>query len=494
MQLFHHYASELSAISSQVKPFPVTRARVAMQNESLATELGIDSAMLESNTLLASLFNQDGLLQKNSIAQKYGGHQFGQWNPHLGDGRGLLLGEVKSPQGKFWDLHLKGAGPTPYSRHADGRAVLRSTIREYLAGEALHALGIPSSRSLCLLTSHEPIQREQIERGAMMIRVCESHLRFGHYEYFHHNNQPNELDALFSFAFKHHFPVCLTSATPHKCMFEEVVTSTALMIAKWQAYGFNHGVMNTDNMSIHGITFDFGPYAFLDDFIPSYICNKSDYSGRYAFDQQPSIGLWNLNALAHAFTPYMELDDIKAVLSTYEDTLINEYQILMKKRLGLFVSENEDHALLAEIDIVISEWMNILKDEKADFHSSFRLLSEQLLSIETDAFKVISDNFVQAERVQHWCVNYQKALQKLISLFGLTWSDTQAQMLEVNPKFVLRNHLAQEAILAAEDDDFSLCEALVKVLSSPFDEHPDYAYLAKPPANHDKGISLSCSS
>jgi uncharacterized protein YdiU (UPF0061 family) len=494
MQLFHHYASELSEICSPVKPFPVTRARVAMRNELLAKELGIDIAELETPALLAALFGPDGALQKNSVAQKYGGHQFGQWNPHLGDGRGLLLGEIKSPTGAFSDIHLKGAGPTPYSRHADGRAVLRSTIREYLAGEALHALGIPSSRSLCLLTSEEPVQREQLERGAMMIRTCESHLRFGHFEYFHHSKQPEQLDALFKYSFKHHFPQCLDSDSPHLLMFQTIVDNTALMIAKWQAYGFNHGVMNTDNMSIHGITFDYGPYAFLDDFIPEYVCNRSDHTGRYAFDQQPSIGLWNLNALAHAFTPYIQIEEIKTVLMSYEVTLINEYQTLMKKRLGLYENTISEPKLAAEIDIVISEWMDILKDERADFQGSFRLLSEHLLYIETNEYDKISDDFVNAERVKTWCEKYQKLQHALFDISGSTWAQAQTNMLAVNPKFILRNHLAQEAIAAAEDDDFSLCESLMTVLTAPFDDHPDFERFSKPPANKEKGIALSCSS
>jgi hypothetical protein len=494
MQLFHNYATELSAISSQVKPFHVTQARVVMRNEALSAELGIGSDELETDALLMALFSESGALQENSVAQKYGGHQFGQWNPNLGDGRGLLLGEVKAPSGSFWDLHLKGAGPTPYSRHADGRAVLRSTIREYLAGEALHALGIPSSRSLCLLTSKEPVQREQIERGAMMIRTCKSHIRFGHFEYFHHSNQPQQLEALFNYSFKHHFPQCLDSSTPHREMFQSVVTSTALMIAKWQAFGFNHGVMNTDNMSIHGITFDYGPYAFLDDFIPEYICNRSDHSGRYAFDQQPSIGLWNLNALAHAFTPFMEIEELKAVLMTYEVSLITEYQRLMKQRLGLHEYQISDPQLVSEIDLLIGEWMNILKDEKADFHQSFRILSEQLLSVESRDFNSIADNFINADRVRQWCVNYHELQLNLLLLSNNTWEQIQQKMLGVNPKYVLRNHLAQEVIAAAEQDDFSLCEAYLKVLTSPFDEHPELARFSKPPANQDKGIALSCSS
>jgi uncharacterized protein YdiU (UPF0061 family) len=505
MQLFHKYAEELADICTPVAPFPVLRARVALVNNKLAETLNIPADELSTEKLLPSLFSDDGELQAHSVAQKYGGHQFGQWNPQLGDGRGLLLGEVKTEAGQFFDLHLKGAGPTPYSRHADGRAVLRSTIREYLAGEALHALGIPSSRSLCLITSDEPVIRETRERGAMMIRVCESHLRFGHFEYYFHTDQHEQLQNLFTFAFEHHFADTIAThpeQSPHAAMLQEIVSSTAAMIAKWQAYGFNHGVMNTDNMSIHGITFDFGPYAFLDDFIPNYVCNRSDHSGRYAFDQQPSIGLWNLNALAHAFSPYLDIKEIKAILMTYEETLVNDYQALIRQRLGLSMqadtqdkmNQNDEQKLSHEIDVLIGEWMQILQTEKADMHVAFRALSKHLLSIRDNNYNALSDSFIQADRVRSWCVNYQEIQQALLDLNQKDWEKIQQEMLGVNPKYVLRNHLAQEAIAAAEDDDFSLCEAFLTVLSSPFEEHPDYERFSKPPAAQDKGIALSCSS
>ena len=505
MQLFHHYASELSALCSPVQPFPVSRPRLAMVNDDLIKELGLNSDDFDNTKLLNALFSEDGALQKNSVAQKYGGHQFGQWNPQLGDGRGLLLGEVANEEGKLTDLHLKGAGPTPYSRHADGRAVLRSTIREYLASEALHALGIPSSRSLCLITSDEPVIREQRERGAMMIRTCPSHLRFGHFEYYFHTQQQEQLDALFAFAFKHHFQDCCVTNTAsgddteqlcHALMLTKIVKNTAIMIAKWQAYGFNHGVMNTDNMSIHGITFDYGPYAFLDDFIPGYVCNRSDHSGRYAFDQQPSIGLWNLNALAHAFTPYLSIEDIKAILGQYEPTLVEHYQELMRIRLGLHlkVASAESSKLNDEIDTLVHEWMNILKDEKADYHLPFRIISERLLSIKNLDLSTISDDFIDATRVRQWCVNYQEMLCEVMKTEDNTWEQKREEMLAVNPKYVLRNHLAQEAIEAAEDDDFSICEALLEALKQPFHENPSLNRFAEAPTSESKGISLSCSS
>src|SRR5690606_30802819 len=217
------------------------------------------------------------------------GHQFGYYNPRLGDGRGLLLGEVRNDAGEYWDLHLKGAGQTPWSRMGDGRAVLRSSIREFLASEYLHALGIPTSRALCVTSSSTPVWRERQERAAMLLRLAPSHLRFGHFEYFYYSNQHDALRQLLDHALACHFPQLLEGKRPIAALFREVLERTAALIAQWQAYGFCHGVMNTDNMSLLGITFDYGPYAFLDDYDAGHICNHSDSEGRYSFENQVPI-------------------------------------------------------------------------------------------------------------------------------------------------------------------------------------------------------------
>lgn len=495
MQLHHYYATQLADLCSPVKPFSVLSPRVALTNTALASELGININALHSENLMKQLFEPQHPMALNSVAQKYGGHQFGQWNPQLGDGRGLLLGEVKTPLGKLVDLHLKGAGPTPYSRHADGRAVLRSTIREYLASEALHALSIPTSRALCLITTEERVMRDGLELGAMMIRTCPSHIRFGHFEYFHHHGEKNQLDKLFAFCFEHHFSACLSADNPHLAMLTEIIANTAHLIAKWQAYGFNHGVMNTDNMSIHGITFDYGPYAFLDDFIPNYICNRSDHSGRYAFEQQPSIALWNLNALAHAFSKHVEVDALKSALSQFEPIFIASYQGLMHQRFGFFVEQS------AKAQACINEFMQILKDEFADLHVAFRQLSEQLPHILHSDNAHFANGFKQVPRVLRWCKQYQHTMKHPLERAKQQEStnlnkpsDIQNRMLSINPLTVLRNHHLQSAIAAAENGDFSVCESLLAAVTHPFETRSEWSVFSKPPSEQQKGIALSCSS
>lgn len=500
MQLHHHYADKLASLCSTVKPKALKQAKVVLTNSTLAADLGISVEALASDKLIKQLFDPNNLKPLHSVAQKYGGHQFGHWNPDLGDGRGLLLGEITSPVGQLIDLHLKGAGPTPYSRHADGRAVLRSTIREYLASEALHALSIPSSRALCLIASEEGVMRESIEPGAMMIRTSPSHIRFGHFEYFHHHGQKAQLEALFDFCFEHHFKLAASKENPHLAMLEEIVISTASLVAKWQAYGFNHGVMNTDNMSIHGITFDYGPYAFLDDFIPNYICNRSDHGGRYAFDQQPSIALWNLNALAHGFSQYLDIEQLKVTLAKFEPTFIAQYQTLMHKRFGFF-SETTEHT-----QACINEFMQILKDEFADLHIAFRELSERLPEIAEENYEEYTRGFKQNERVGIWCQQYKHVLRQQVSdtndgsknsvidKSNASIESTQQQMLQTNPQTVLRNHHMQKAIAAAYADDFSVCESLLAAISKPFEVKHEWLEYAQPPSEHEKGIALSCSS
>lgn len=461
-------------------PTPLYSPKLVTVNHELWQGLGLPEAWLDEDNLVRQLFSADTPLTKLSIAQKYGGHQFGQWNPMLGDGRGLLLAEVIGADGAKHDLHLKGAGPTPYSRHADGRAVLRSTIREYLASEAMHHLGIPTSRALCLFTTDEPVYREQQERAAMMIRTAPSHLRFGHFEYYHHSNEPEKLDKLFAYAFKHHFPQARQAENPHLAMLQEITSSTAKMIAKWQAYGFNHGVMNTDNMSIHGITFDYGPYAFLDDFEPHYICNRSDHQGRYRFSAQPSIGLWNLNALGQAFRRYADIPSITGVLESFEETLIAHYHELMLRRLGF--SEKTTEALAC-----ITEFTLLLQTTKHDYHLAFRELCGHQSWAQMHE---VRDLHLDIESFDKWFTNYQSA----INAQNISFVDLQSRLTKENPAVVLRNHHAQNVIEAAEAGDFEPFNAYLAALSTPFSEPVSAPHFATAPDADVKGIALSCSS
>ena len=474
----HEYADALPDLVSQVSPTPLQKARLVVKNAELAAVLGLSDWLTDDDKFLEDVFAPEGEIATHSVAQKYGGHQFGHWNPELGDGRGLLLGSVQDKTGQSQDLHLKGSGQTPYSRFGDGRAVLRSTIREYLGSEALHHLGIPSSRALCLIDSQEPVEREKTETGAMLIRTCPSHIRFGHFEYYHYQGDNKQLDRLTRFTLHNYYPEIADAPDAVAQMLKQITIDTATMVAKWQAYGFNHGVMNTDNMSIHGITFDFGPFAFLDDFVPNFICNHSDHTGRYAFDQQPTVALWNLNALAHGLSRYVSSDDIKEQLELFEPTLVKAYYSELHKRLGLCEHSEQTVELT-------NAWLTLLAREKADFHTSFRLLCDVSLD---DLAPQMRDHFVDRQRFDSWFAAYREIVS------GSDWDEQQLKMRKVNPKFVARNALLQRVIASAEKGDFSLFQQVEHVLRAPFEEHPTLAHLSLPPNDNEKGVALSCSS
>lgn len=478
MILDHSYANELSELVTPVLPQPLKNARVVAINQSLLQQL--DLPWQSGEQWLSALFTPDSPLTRQAVAQKYGGHQFGHWNPDLGDGRGLLLCEVVGTNGGRWDLHLKGAGQTPYSRFADGRAVLRSSIREYLASEALFHLGIPTSRALGLIVSDEMVYREKAEKGAMLLRVCQSHLRFGHFEYFFHSQQLDKLQHLFDYSFKYHFTELLDDAERYALMLTQIVQDTAKMIALWQAYGFNHGVMNTDNMSIHGITFDFGPYGFLDDFDPTFICNHSDPQGRYSFDSQPGIGLWNLNALAMAFTPYLSRSEITDILQQYESCLLSEYGKIMRSKCGLKPNNPDNTA-------IINEWLDMLATEKKDYSIFFRRLCDFDPQSQD---KSLADSFIDRPRFARWTQLLAK------TLLQQNWPAEQrsSHMKQYNPTFILRNYLAQQVIDQAEQGDFSLFDAYLLALSAPFADNSALARFAAAPPDWGKVLEVSCSS
>lgn len=487
-QIQHTYADELAALVTPIAPTVIYQPQLQVINHPLWDSLGLPKQWQDNDTFMQQLFGVDSELTAHSVAQKYGGHQFGHWNPQLGDGRGLLLCEIEDNQGQRQDLHLKGAGPTPYSRHADGRAVLRSTIREYLASEALYHLGIPTSRALCLISSNEPVYREQPEKAAMLIRTAPSHLRFGHFEYFYHDREPGsapdsatpKLQQLMDYTLAHHYPQLLDSENPHLSMLTQIIADTARLIAHWQVVGFNHGVMNTDNMSIHGITFDYGPYAFFDDFEPHYVCNKSDHQGRYRFSQQPSIGLWNLNALAQAFRPFVSIEQITEALDTFEPILVAHYHHLMLKRFGL--TETTDSALA-----MMALFMKLLQSPKRDYHTSFRQLAGHP---DWDSLTSLRNDYVDIVLFDEWLA----AFKAEATAQQIDFTTLQARINAANPHTVLRNHHAQAVIKAAEAGDFSLFHAYLEVLSNPFDEATKVERFAAPPSNAHKGIALSCSS
>ncbi|MGP0171783.1 protein adenylyltransferase SelO [Pseudomonas sp. NCHU5208] len=469
------------AFSTEMLPEPIEQPRLVVASEAAMALLDLDPAEAQRPEF-AELFAGHKLWEEaEPRAMVYSGHQFGGYTPRLGDGRGLLLGEVLNDVGEHWDLHLKGAGMTPYSRMGDGRAVLRSSIREFLASEHLHALGIPSSRALCVTGSDTPVWREKKESAAMLLRLAQSHVRFGHFEYFYYTRQHEHLKTLGEHVMACHFPHCLEQDEPWVALLSEVIERTAAMIAHWQAYGFCHGVMNTDNMSILGITFDYGPYAFLDDFDANHICNHSDDTGRYSFSNQVPIAHWNLAALAQALTPFAPVDKLREALELFLPLYQAHYLDLMRKRLGFTSAEDDDEALIQRL-------LQLMQAGKAtDYTLFFRRLGEHAPA---DALQVVRDDFVDLAGFDAWGQDYLTRCQREAG----EQAERRARMHAVNPRYILRNYLAQQAIEAAEAGDYGPVRELHAVLSRPFDEQPGKERYAERPPEWGKHLEISCSS
>ncbi|WP_070967382.1 protein adenylyltransferase SelO [Vibrio sonorensis] len=481
----NRFAALPEAFFSKVAPTPLENTRWVAWNSALAKQLSLPESHQSHPQLMSILSGSDVPKNFVPIAMKYAGHQFGVYNPDLGDGRGLLLCELTDVNGAVWDIHLKGAGMTPYSRSGDGRAVLRSTIREYLCSEAMHGLGIPTTRALGMMVSDTPVYREKAEQGALLIRCAESHIRFGHFEHFFYTQQWDELKLLADKVIDWYWPECRMSAHPYESMFQRVVDTTAKMIAKWQAIGFTHGVMNTDNMSIIGQTFDYGPFAFLDDYDPSYICNHSDYEGRYAFDQQPRIALWNLSALAHSLSTLISKDRLENALSAYEGLLGRYFSSEMRNKLGLLSRQEGDTELFSDL-------FSLLERQNTDYTNFMR----QLAMVDQKGYQPVLDLFVDRSMAGKWLERYIRRCELEVDEKGdvVTNCTRCNRMRQHNPKYILRNYLAQQAIEKAQQGDFSMVNSLAKLLRSPFDEHPKHEKLASLPPDWGKGMEISCSS
>lgn len=463
-----------------VTPQGFARPHLVAVNPDAAALLDLDPAQLADGRFLAWASGNWQAPGSAPLAMVYAGHQFGGYTAQLGDGRGLLLGQVRGPAG-LWDVHLKGAGKTPYSRFADGRAVLRSTIREYLGSEALHGLGIATTRALSIVGSDEPVARETIEPGAMLIRLARTHVRFGSFEYFHYRKDAEAVRALADHVIDTYLPALGGRADRHAELFRHAVQATARLIAQWQAVGFCHGVMNTDNMSILGDTLDYGPYGFLDVYDPGHICNHSDPGGRYAYDQQPRIGLWNCNALAHAFSSLVPVDALRDILLEYEPLLLAALRALQRSKLGLRQALVDDESLIDEL-------LALLARNRVDYTLFFRRLSDFEDAAGREALR---DLFPDRAAFDQWAVRYGARL----ALEANSPTARRELMLATNPKFVLRNYMAEIAIRKASDEgDFSEIERLRTLLATPFAEHPDMAHYAGAAPDWGLGLAVSCSS
>ncbi|MBO9490339.1 YdiU family protein [Endozoicomonas sp. G2_1] len=488
LQFTNRWYQQLGFSYQKVVASPLINSRLVAVSKEAAALLDMTTDDIQADEFFGWLSGQLTPKQGHHIAQVYAGHQFGQFVPQLGDGRSIGIGEVKNSAGQHIELQLKGAGPTPYSRMGDGRAVLRSCIREFLASEAMAALDIPTTRALAIVDSDQAVYRETRETGAVMTRMAESHLRFGHFEYFFHHGKKDELNQLADFALACYFPECLQAKTPHLAMLTEITVNTAKLIAKWQAVGFAHGVMNTDNMSVLGLTLDYGPYGFLDDYQPGFICNHSDHHGRYAFNQQPSIGLWNLNALAYTFSTWLSPEQIRQALACYEPVLVEHYNQLMTAKLGLTSWQQEDTELL-------SRYLGLMTQTQADYTLSFRHLN-QVLTTDSDIPEPLHNVFNQSagvdvqDQLSQWLKTYRKRLNNQ----ALSAQERLTQQNASNPIYILRNYLAQNAIEAAQQGDYQPLNELHQVLAKPFNADDNYQRYGQPAPDWGKHLEISCSS
>jgi hypothetical protein len=487
---FHNSYADLSDdFYRRVAPEPLQQAHLASFNAAAARLIGLDPEQARRPEFVALFGGARIPRGADPLAALYAGHQFGHYVPQLGDGRAITLGELQNAAGERWELQLKGSGETPYSRDGDGRAVLRSTIREYLCSEAMHGLGIPSTRALCMFGSGEEVYREQIETGAILVRMAPSHVRFGSFEVFYYRRQFEHIRTLADYVIERHFPALLGAQTAYVDLLREVVRRTARLIADWQAVGFAHGVMNTDNMSILGLTLDYGPFGFIDAYQPDFNCNHSDRWGRYAFDRQPQIALWNLSCLAQALLPLFNAEDgeaaaetANAVLSEFQPAFEHIYAERMRAKLGLLEARDKDALLWGDL-------LRRMAEQRVDYTRLFRALG----AVEADTATgdaAARDLFVERAAFDQWAADYRARLR--------SQADDEAQRRErmrcANPVYILRNYLAQQAIEKAQKGDYSEIDRLLRLLQKPFDEQAGMqAYAAEPP-DWGKSLALSCSS
>ena len=472
-----------AAFHSRVTPTPLARPYLVSFNPDAAKLIELSPAESAREEFAECFIGNHLIPNSEPLSMLYAGHQFGHFVPQLGDGRAILLGEVKTGSGQYWDIQLKGAGPTPYSRNGDGRAVLRSSIREYLCSEAMHGLGIPTTRALCIVGSDEEVYRETVESAAVVTRIAQSYVRFGSFEVFYHRGQHEQIFQLADYVIARHFPHLADAQNKYPRFLQEVLVRTAQLMAQWQAVGFAHGVMNTDNMSILGLTFDYGPFGFMETYQPGYICNHSDHGGRYAYDQQPQVCLWNLSALAQALTPLIPIAEAEEILDTYSDVYSEHYVLLMSRKLGLTYAGLEDFA-------VIEPLLEMMRASQLDFTNLFRKLS-QFKSAADEKNSALRDQFIDRTAFDEWADVYRARLQAEAG----TDEERKERMNRVNPKYILRNYLAQTAISKAEKErDYSEVDRLLKLLSRPFDEQPEMESYAAPAPEWARHIEVSCSS
>ncbi|MGY1594194.1 YdiU family protein [Geodermatophilus sp. SYSU D00708] len=474
--LHDRFARELPELAVPWRAEEAPSPRLLVLNDRLAAELGLDPAALRSEDGVGLLVGTSLPADAHPVAQAYAGHQFGWYSPRLGDGRALLLGELTDADGRLRELHLKGSGRTPFSRGGDGLAALGPMLREYVVSEGMHALGVPTTRSLAVVATGRPVRRETLLPGAVLARVASSHLRVGSFQYARATDDVDLLRRLADAAIARHHPAAAEAEQPHLALFEAVVAAQASLVARWMLVGFVHGVMNTDNVTISGETIDYGPCAFLDVFDPATVFSSIDESGRYAYGNQPVVAEWNLARFAEALLPLLHEDQDQAVALAVESLggFRRQYGAVwsagMRAKLGL--PEGLDDAVAAAL---VDELLTLLRDNSVDYTSFFRALGAAARDDAEPARRLVLDLAAFDAWVQRW-----RALGPDADLMDRT-----------NPVYTPRNHLVEEALTAAHDDDLGPLERLLEVLARPFDERPGLErYAAPAPGNAGRYVTF----
>ena len=472
IELGHRLADELPELALDWKATPVPAPAIVVANSPLASELGMDPEWLLSDEGAAVLAGNEVPESARPVAMAYAGHQFGNYSPRLGDGRALLLGELVGPDGSIRDLHLKGTGRTPYARGGDGRAMLSSMLREFVHCEAMHALGIPTTRALAVVTTGEAVQRSRVEPGAVLARVAASHLRVGTVEYARWLDDGEHLAALVEHAIARHCPDAADAERPALALLAHTVEVQADLIAQWMNVGFIHGVMNTDNTTLSGETIDFGPCAYMDRFDPKTVFSSIDHAGRYAYGNQPAIAQWNLTRMAEALLPVLDDDRDTAVALATEvlEGFVLRYQASwaagMAAKLGLSPDTADSHGDLFD------GLLTLLADARADYTSTFRLLAASLRGQDAPLRASFPDHVVELD---DWLAAWHTALG------DADRSRVADAMDAVNPIYVPRNHLVEAALdAAAVDGDLTVFQTLLEHVTHPFEERPGSEAMAAP--------------
>jgi uncharacterized protein YdiU (UPF0061 family) len=480
------YAALPANFFARVAPTPVASPRLVKLNRRLAVHLGLDPELLESPEgaeILAGKRLPDGA---DPIAMAYAGHQFGHFVPQLGDGRAILLGEVIDADGVRRDIQLKGSGPTPFSRRGDGRAALGPVLREYVVSEAMAALGVPTTRSLAAVVTGENVMRETMLPGAVLTRVASSHIRVGTFQFFAARGDTDGVRRLADHVIARHYPDAAKADRPYHALLEGVIARQAELIARWLLIGFIHGVMNTDNTSISGETIDYGPCAFMDSYDPATVFSSIDEQGRYAYANQSRIALWNLTRLAECLLPLLADEQDKAIaeaqalLGEFSEKFTAAYQSGLRRKIGLFTARDGDEALVQDL-------LDAMAQNQADFTLVFRRLGDAARGPESD--REVRQLFAEPAAYDEWAVRWRQRIGDEPQSHDERWT----AMRVVNPAFIPRNHRIEAIIEAAVNrDDYAPFEELLKVLSTPFEDQPEFAAYADPPKPEQRVLQTFC--